>query len=676
MRNISIKIKIPLVFTIISIVIFLVSIVILSFFTQKKIELANIRLLSKFAISNSYELLMKNKPVLNSRINIWMNNEKYVKKLYFIDHKMNIIAPIEVGVGSIDYRIKKFIKRDIGKKQRFFQERLDNKSNVLIMPIRIGEITIGYLFAIIKRDNIIDILLDSQDYIKFSAILIFIMGSLVVIATAYLLSSKIVEPIMEIINYINLYTHTNPLSIKPIPLKNHLPCWQVKNCTKKCKAHNQFLANCWEKYFNINTIKKRNPMSFPCYECEVFLRQEKDEMEKLKIFLNQLISSIQFHYQKNKMYSTSLEEMIGDRTKELQGRTDELLAETKKSQLIINNIIEGILVTDLDCKLLQINSNAIELLKIKKDLRESHDYPEVVEFINNPLLAQTILQIINDTISNKTSQVIEFKENYEGTEQFLLIKTSLIQDGKTNTNMVICLIEDITNNKLLDHFKNEFFNTISHDLKNPLTSVVGFLDLVLHGPDNDTLSERHRKLLNFAFHSSEDLQRMILDLSDLVRLQTNKIKLNKITFPVKDFFYELEDAFYPKLVENRITLEYSVIPDNLLLYADYYRLKQVFSNLIGNAVKAGSGITVYLKAEEQNNQIVMIVQDTGNGIPPEKLPFIFEKFTRLYTYQDKSEGLGLGLSIVKTLVNLHNGNITVESVITKGTTFTIAIPKA
>ena len=169
---------------------------------------------------------------------------------------------------------------------------------------------------------------------------------------------------------------------------------------------------------------------------------------------------------------------------------------------------------------------------------------------------------------------------------------------------------------------------------------------------------------------------MIKDLSDLVKLETAKITLKKFSFPVQDFFFDLEDTFYPKLVARNIKLNIKTEPEMMMITADYFRLKQVFSNLISNAIKMGVSIDINLSAFENDQQSILIVEDTGMGIPPDKLPFIFEKFTRLYTYTDKSEGLGLGLSIVKSLINLHNGTITVESELDKGTKFTIILPKA
>ncbi len=676
MKTLSIRFKIPLIFSLISVLIFFVSFGFLSIVSRSQADNGNIRLLAKFAVQNSYDVLLHNEHLLTQRIAEWTDKEQYIRSLFFVDQDLDLIAPRLSKASKIVWsaNYKKAVSSHIHPKYKHVMWRLNSKEDICTIPIVIANKPIGYLVAILESHDRFASFLTDHHEINLLFLIIVVIGGLTIVYTSFFLSRRVVAPVVEIIDYINKYTHSNPLHIKPIPLKGFTPCWRMKKCTdKSCKYYGCESANCWEKYFNIQTLSKRNPMTFPCFDCVVFTSRGQDEVEKLKIFLNQLISSIQFHYQRSKVYSSSLEEMINERTSELQVRSKELQLETTKSLLIIDNIIEGTLVTDLEGSIIQVNNNAKKLLNIKVDTDHHHD---IAHCITDKEIATTLLAIIEEMKSDKHIVIKEVSLKTNGLDQFLLIKATYVQEKKTNFDMIVYLIEDITNTKLLDQFKNEFFNTISHDLKNPLTSIVGFLDLVLHGPDHESLSERHRKLLGFALRSSEDLQRMIMDLSDLVRLQTNKITLNKIIFPVKDFFCELENTFYPNLIEANTKITYLVEPDALLITADYYRLKQVFSNLVGNAIKSGRGITISLTACEKDTQIILAVSDTGAGIPAEKLPFIFEKFTRLYTYQDKSEGLGLGLSIVKTLVTLHNGTISVESVVGKGTTFTIALPKS
>ncbi len=505
-------------------------------------------------------------------------------------------------------------------------------------------------------------------------IIIYWAISLSLILTSYFLARLMIQPIVEVITYLEQYAHENPLNIRPLPLKKTISKKKVKRIDNiPCTFYKDNQTNCWEEFFNVKTIEKRNPMTIPCFDCVVFNSREREETERLKIFLNHLLSSIQFHYQRSKHYSSSLEETVSGRTKELQERSRELQRETIKSRLIIDNIVEGMLVTDPLGNIIQMNNNAKQLLHISK---ESGFLGSILDVLTFDELKTSISAILSEIKKAPFRLVRDIQFTSKSKDYYLAIKAAFVQDKKTSFDLIIYLIEDITAVKQLDQFRNDFFNTISHDLKNPLSSILGFLDLVLHGPENDVLGERHRKLLNFALHSSEDLQRMIADLSDLVRLESNKIQLNKFLFPIGDFFYELEMFFTPSINDKKISITSNVDPENLLITADFYRLKQVFMNLIGNAIKLGEGIHVKLIAKKENENILFYIEDNGPGIPQEKIPFIFEKYSRLHNYKNNADGLGLGLSIVKSIIGLHNGSVTVESELGKGTRFIITLPKA
>lgn len=536
------------------------------------------------------------------------------------------------------------------------------------------KIKIPLIFAAITLVVFITALLVLGENADRTFIIIYWVVCLPLILASYFLARLMIQPLIEVINYLEQYTHENPLNIRPLPLKKTISRKKVKRIDNiPCPYFTDNQTNCWEEFFNVKTIEKRNPMTIPCFDCVVFNSREREETEKLKIFLNHLLSSIQFHYQRSKHYSSTLEETVSGRTKELQERSRELQRETIKSRLIIDNIVEGMLVTDPLGNIIQMNNNAKKLLHINKTNEFLGSILEVLAFDE---LKTSINSILSEIREYPFHLVRDVQFASKGKDYFLAIKAAFVQDKKTSFDLIVYLIEDITAVKQLDHFRNDFFNAISHDLKNPLASILGFLDLVLHGPENDALGERHRKLLNFALHSSEDLQRMIADLSDLVRLESNKIQLNKFLFPIGDFFYELEMFFTPSISDKNITITCSVEPEDLLITADFYRLKQVFMNLIGNAIKLGAGIDVRLHAKKENGNILFYVDDNGPGIPKEKIPFIFEKYSRLLNYKNNADGLGLGLSIVKSIIGLHNGSVAVESELGKGTRFIITLPKA
>jgi two-component system phosphate regulon sensor histidine kinase PhoR len=670
MTAISLKLKVPIIFAVISFVAFVLVLLLLGTNSIRQITLLQDSQLTLFISNHRFEFLDGGYPRLLNRL----AEEPCLDHLAVVDKNWSVVAKASGSKGlSLSTTNLKDLRKAAIPESKISRVH-SNKKTLIIFPLEIEALDLGYLVATSPEINLKTFLKITAHQIHKEFIFIFWGTCFLLIISSYFITGRIIRPIIEVIEYLEHYTHENPLSIKPLPIKRSVSMHKVKRIDNApCKHYVDNNSNCWEQYFNVKSMAKRNPLTVPCLDCDVFNSRERDEMEKLKIFLNHLLSSIQFHYQRSKHYSSTLEETVSDRTKELQKRSIELQRETIKSHLIIDNIVEGMLVTDPLGNIIQMNNNAKKLLHINKTSGFDGSIMDLLHFDELKTSFDDILQEIRRAPHHLVRDVAFSSKN---TDYFLAIKAAFVQDKKTSFDLIIYLIEDITAVKQLDQFRNDFFNTISHDLKNPLTSILGFLDLVLHGPENTALAERHRKLLNFALHSSEDLQRMITDLSDLVRLESNKIILNKFLFPVGDFFYELEIFFTPAISDKNISITKTVEPEELLISADFYRLKQVFMNLIANAIKLGDGIAVKLWAYDNDDKVIFIVEDNGPGIPKEKLPLIFEKYSRLHNYKNNADGLGLGLSIVKSIVGLHNGSITVESELGKGTRFIITLPKA
>ncbi|MEI7999366.1 MAG: histidine kinase dimerization/phospho-acceptor domain-containing protein, partial [Candidatus Omnitrophota bacterium] len=340
------------------------------------------------------------------------------------------------------------------------------------------KLKIPLIFAVITLFVFILALVILGEKADRSFIFIYWISCFPLILASYFLARQIIQPIIDVINYLEQYTHENPLNIRPLPLKKIISKKKIKHIDNiPCTYYKANQTNCWEKYFNIKALEKRNPMTIPCFDCVVFISREQEETEKLKIFLNHLLSSIQFHYQRSKHYSSTLEETVSGRTKELQERSRELQRETIKSRLIIDNIVEGMLVTDPLGNIIQMNNNAKQLLHINKATGLLGSILDVLTFNELKTSSNSILTEIKRAPFHLVRDV-QFTS--KGKDHYLAIKAAFVQDKKTSFDLIVYLIEDITAVKQLDQFRNDFFNTISHDLKNPLASILGFLDLVLH----------------------------------------------------------------------------------------------------------------------------------------------------------------------------------------------------
>ena len=209
--------------------------------------------------------------------------------------------------------------------------------------------------------------------------------------------------------------------------------------------------------------------------------------------------------------------------------------------------------------------------------------------------------------------------------------------------------------------KTELITNVSHDLKTPLTSVIGYLTLLKDEPEIS--QELRQKYLDIAWNKAGRLEDLVNEFFELTRMNFAHMTLNRsmvnMTMMVEQFMYE----FKPLLAEKGMDYELEAEPE-IMVYCDIEKMQRVFDNLLKNAINYGypdSMIHVYLdKNGEQGMKL--IVQNHGQTIPAEKLSYLFEQFFRLDSSRDsKTGGIGLGLAIAKQIVELHGGKISCES---------------
>ncbi len=211
---------------------------------------------------------------------------------------------------------------------------------------------------------------------------------------------------------------------------------------------------------------------------------------------------------------------------------------------------------------------------------------------------------------------------------------------------------------------------ITHDFKAPLGSIMGYADLL----SRLTVDERQRFYLDNMKTSSEHLLKLVIDLLDFHRLDLNKAEVNRVTFHPSRLLEEIHVSFEPLTAAKELMLHCDIAPELGGTYiCDSLRLRQIINNLLSNAVKFTDRGSITMTARYEARQLVVAIADTGKGMEPADRERIFQEFTRLPGAQGK-EGCGLGLSIVRMLVQLLEGAIEVDSVPGKGSTFTIYIP--
>lgn len=227
----------------------------------------------------------------------------------------------------------------------------------------------------------------------------------------------------------------------------------------------------------------------------------------------------------------------------------------------------------------------------------------------------------------------------------------------------------------VEQIRREFIANVSHELRTPLSYLKGYAEIMIDGLA-DTESDRE-KYLNIILEESERLGKMVDEILQLSQIEAGSIQLKLSPFSMDSVIKRTIDKILPLAVKKDISIKYSNIDDDLLLcLADENRIKQILINLLANAVKHSyTHSNILISSYRLNDRIYICVRDNGEGISEEDLPFIWDRFYTAGKSKDKStEGIGLGLSIIKNIINAHGCDITVNSVIGEGTEFCFWLP--
>jgi signal transduction histidine kinase len=219
-----------------------------------------------------------------------------------------------------------------------------------------------------------------------------------------------------------------------------------------------------------------------------------------------------------------------------------------------------------------------------------------------------------------------------------------------------------------------FIDTLSHELKTPLTSIIAAAGLLAEELEA-TSDESNQKLIQTIIHNANTLETRLAELMDTVKTGSGKLQLQLEPVDVKSLLQGIGWQFSPLLQGKAQNLNME-LPDSLpIIQADGQRLEQVILNLMTNATKfTPEGGNITLRARKQDSSLVVEVQDNGIGIPEDEQARIFKPYSRLSADRQRHQGLGLGLSLVKQVVELHGGKIWVESEAGKGSTFAFSLP--
>jgi signal transduction histidine kinase/DNA-binding response OmpR family regulator len=239
---------------------------------------------------------------------------------------------------------------------------------------------------------------------------------------------------------------------------------------------------------------------------------------------------------------------------------------------------------------------------------------------------------------------------------------------------VVWTVRDVTERARLEQLKSEFVATASHELRSPLTSIKGFVELLTASKG---LDGRQREFLDIVLVSTNRLVDLVNDLLDVARVEAGRIEIHRRPTDVDDVVEEVAALMRPRIEAKRQTLTIDVPEDLPRALADPSRLRQILTNLLTNAhVYTDEGGRLGVSVRAQHGGLALAVSDTGPGLSREEIEHVFDRFYRGVEGGSGTPGTGLGLAIVRSLVDLHHGTIEVDSARGEGSTFTVHLPRA
>ena len=268
-------------------------------------------------------------------------------------------------------------------------------------------------------------------------------------------------------------------------------------------------------------------------------------------------------------------------------------------------------------------------------------------------------------------------------EIFVIVLLGIIVIGPERIRTPLGLLDTIKVERVLrernealitaDALKVDFVHHVSYELRSPLTNIIGFAQLMAE-PSLGALSAKQREYLNYISTSTNALLAIINDILDLASIDAGAMKLNLGPVDISGTMHAAAEGIRDRLVKNGVTLDIVATPDIGSFTADDRRIRQILFNLLANAVKfSPSGAKITLSAERHPDAIDFAVADTGSGIPPEVQGRVFDWF-QTHSRGSGHRGAGLGLSIVRSFVELHGGTVTLQSAVGEGTTVICRFP--
>ncbi len=357
-----------------------------------------------------------------------------------------------------------------------------------------------------------------------------------------------------------------------------------------------------------------------------------------------------------------LAESFNHMVKELRSSISNMASEKNKMEIIQHNMSDGVLAYDYNGSLIHANYSALELL----NLTSIQDVPfaEMMQILCIDITDIRSLQ--NDVIKDSSFSIGEKFINANFTPYF---------DKDNSVDGLVVVLQDITKHKKLDDMRKEFVANVSHEIRTPLTTIKSYAETLLDGAlDDRAVAVDFLEVIN---SETDRMTLLVKDLLDLTRFDSKQLKMEMQSV---DLITLLKKCIRQNIIlaeKKNQTMDYEDFDAKFIINGDPYRINQVFTNIISNAIKyTNENGKINISIEETDKYFRIYIKDSGMGIPKEDLPRIFERFYRVDKARSRQMGgTGLGLAIAREIMEAHSGKILATSEVGRGTTMILRFSK-
>ena len=376
--------------------------------------------------------------------------------------------------------------------------------------------------------------------------------------------------------------------------------------------------------------------------------------------------------------NTELYRLIRNQAERLGNMLRTQRADASRRLAILESITDGVVVTDIEGKIVSVNQSAQKLLGVPGQEAVGQDVRSIYRNFPADATDRVVEAVSRLTAADATTPLPSQAEVLlEQSKQAISARFAPILDEECECQGVVTVLRDITREREVAQAKSDFVSIVAHELRTPMTSIKGYADLMLSGAAGP-VSDTQMQFLVVIRSNVERLAALVNDLLDISRIEAGRVKFDIRPLHLDEAAHEVIASLQGEITSRNLELELD-IPSHLpLVQGDRNRIVQVLTNLISNAYKytpPGGHITLAL--HQTNGELQVDVSDTGIGIAPNDLDRVFERFYRAdHEVVRGQAGTGLGLAIAKSIVEMHSGRIWVRSQLGKGSTFSFSLPIA